>query len=121
MLRATEATVADHSAHLRNDLGLLDLTLINLTLTQILFIVGLPLYCRITMGRRCGEAGTAHVALWLAAIIFFYLPSAAVVIHLNSRDAARRRSVSVGEAVAWRTDRFFRGVESLAVCDPEHV
>ena len=32
------------------------------------------------MGR---SGGTAHVALWLAAIVFFYLPSAAVVIYLN--------------------------------------
>src|SRR4029079_19542691 len=72
MLRATQATVADHSAHLRKDLGLLDLTL-----TQVLFIVGLP-----WVG-VAAKQGAAHVALWLAAIIFFYLPSAAVVIHLN--------------------------------------
>ena len=29
------------------------------------------------------KQGPAHVLLWLAAIVFFYLPSAAVVIHLN--------------------------------------
>ena len=29
------------------------------------------------------KQGPAHVVLWLAAIVFFYLPSAVVVIHLN--------------------------------------
>ena len=71
MLRAAES-VSDHSAHLRKDLGLGDLTL-----TQILFVVGLP-----WVG-VAAKQGTAHVALWLAAIVFFYLPSAAVVIYLN--------------------------------------
>jgi amino acid transporter len=61
-----------HGADLRRDLGLADLTL-----TQVLFIVGLP-----WVG-VAAKQGTAHVALWLAAILFFYLPSAAVVIHLN--------------------------------------
>ena len=72
MLRATEASVAAHSAHLRKDLGLVDLTL-----TQVLFVVGLP-----WVG-VAAKQGHAHVVLWLAAIVFFYLPSAAVVIHLN--------------------------------------
>jgi len=72
MLRATEASVAEHSVHLRKDLGLLDLTL-----TQILFIVGLP-----WVG-VAAKQGAAHVVLWLTAIVFFYLPSAAVVIYLN--------------------------------------
>jgi amino acid transporter len=57
---------------LRRDLGLADLTL-----TQVLFIVGLP-----WVG-VAAKQGPAHVVLWLAAILFFYLPSAAVVIHLN--------------------------------------
>src|SRR5882672_3158100 len=70
--QAGESSVAAHSAHLRKDLGLFDLTL-----TQILFVVGLP-----WVG-VAAKQGPAHVALWLAAIVFFYLPSAAVVIYLN--------------------------------------
>ncbi len=66
------SAVDAHGADLRRDLGLADLTL-----TQVLFIVGLP-----WVG-VAAKQGTAHVALWLAAILFFYLPSAAVVIHLN--------------------------------------
>src|SRR5215467_1405469 len=65
---AVEAREAD----LRKDLGVTDLTL-----TQILFIVGLP-----WVGVAAKE-GPAHVVCWLLAIVFFYLPSAAVVIHLN--------------------------------------
>jgi amino acid transporter len=57
---------------LRRELGVSDLTL-----TQVLFIVGLP-----WVG-VAAKQGPAHVLLWLAAIAFFYLPSAAVVIHLN--------------------------------------
>src|SRR3954466_7563226 len=60
------------SAGLRKDLGVADLTL-----TQILFIVGLP-----WVG-VAAKQGPAHVVYWLLAIVFFYLPSAAVVIHLN--------------------------------------
>ena len=66
------ASVAAQSAQLRKDLGLLDLTL-----TQVLFVVGLP-----WVG-VAAKQGTAHVVLWLTAIIFFYLPSAAAVIYLN--------------------------------------
>ena len=57
---------------LRKELGVADLTL-----TQILFIIGLP-----WVG-VAAKQGPAHVVLWLAAIVLFYLPSAAVVIHLN--------------------------------------
>lgn len=67
-----EALVEERSAHLHKDLGLADLTF-----TQVLFIVGLP-----WIG-VAAKQGPAHVLLWLAAIVFFYLPSAAVVIHLN--------------------------------------
>lgn len=59
-------------ASLKRDLGVVDLTL-----TQILFIVGLP-----WVGVAAKE-GHAHVLFWLGAAAFFYLPSAAVVIHLN--------------------------------------
>jgi glutamate:GABA antiporter len=64
--------VAERSAGLKKDLGVADLTL-----TQILFIVGLP-----WVG-VAAKQGPAHVVLWLGAILLFYLPSAAVVIHLN--------------------------------------
>jgi amino acid transporter len=63
---------ATERVELRRDLGLADLTL-----TQVLFIVGLP-----WVG-VAAKQGPAHVLLWLAAIVLFYLPSAAVVIHLN--------------------------------------
>jgi glutamate:GABA antiporter len=69
---ATAASVDARSADLRKDLGVVDLTL-----TQVLFIVGLP-----WVG-VAAKQGPAHVVLWLTAILFFYLPSAAVVIHLN--------------------------------------
>jgi amino acid transporter len=60
------------AVELHRELGVSDLTL-----TQVLFIVGLP-----WVG-VAAKQGPAHVVLWLAAIVFFYLPSAAVVIHLN--------------------------------------
>ena len=66
------AAAAGRQTELRRELGVSDLTL-----TQILFIVGLP-----WVG-VAAKQGPAHVLLWLAAIAFFYLPSAAVVIHLN--------------------------------------
>src|ERR1041384_5223625 len=67
-----DAAVTTHTAELRKDLGVADLTL-----TQILFIVGLP-----WVG-VAAKQGPAHVVFWLFAIVFFYLPSAVVVIHLN--------------------------------------
>src|SRR5437870_2939481 len=71
-IRREEAAVEARSAALAKELGLVDLTL-----TQVLFIVGLP-----WVG-VAAKQGPAHVVLWLAAIVLFYLPSAAVVIHLN--------------------------------------
>ena len=61
-----------HTQDLPRDLGLGDLVL-----TQILFIVGLP-----WVG-VAAKQGPAHVLFWLFAIVFFYLPSAVVVMHLN--------------------------------------
>ena len=72
LLQQQEQSVESRSAELRKELGLPDLTL-----TQVLFIVGLP-----WVG-VAAKQGPAHVILWLAAITLFYLPSAAVVIHLN--------------------------------------
>jgi amino acid transporter len=66
-------TVEAHSQSLKRELGLSDLVL-----TQILFIVGLP-----WVG-VAAKQGPAHIVLWLVAMTLFYLPSAAVVIYLNS-------------------------------------
>ena len=71
-LERDEAAVRAHSAELHTDLGLADLAL-----TQVLFIVGLP-----WVG-VAAKQGPAHVVLWLSAMLLFYLPSAAVVVHLN--------------------------------------
>jgi amino acid transporter len=71
-LRAGTAQVEARSASLRRELGVGDLAL-----TQILFIVGLP-----WVG-VAAKLGPSHVVFWLLAIVFFYLPSASVVIHLN--------------------------------------
>src|SRR5213594_2506207 len=71
-VNAGDATVSERSTYLRKDLGLLDLTL-----TQVLFVVGLP-----WVG-VAAKQGSAHVVFWLAAIVFFYIPSAIVVIYLN--------------------------------------
>jgi amino acid transporter len=71
-LRREEARVAARSGVFKKELGLADLAL-----TQILFIVGLP-----WIGVAARQ-GPSHVVLWLLAMLFFYLPSAAVVIYLN--------------------------------------
>ena len=71
-LRRAEQQVERRSAVFKKELSLVDLAL-----TQILFIVGLP-----WIG-TAGKLGPSHIVLWLAAIVLFYLPSAAVVIYLN--------------------------------------
>src|SRR6186997_2051034 len=71
-LRREEERVEARSGAFKKELGLTDLAL-----TQVLFIVGLP-----WVG-VAAKQGPAHVILWLAAIALFYLPSAAVVVHLN--------------------------------------
>jgi amino acid transporter len=70
--RAEEERVEAHGAVFKKELGLSDLVL-----TQILFIVGLP-----WVG-VAAKQGPSHIVLWLVAIVFFYLPSADVVIYLN--------------------------------------
>jgi amino acid transporter len=67
-----EQGVERRSKAFRKELGLTDLAL-----TQVLFIVGLP-----WIG-VAAKQGPSHVVLWLLAVAFFYLPSAAVVIYLN--------------------------------------
>ena len=74
---ATATPTKPGAVELRRDLGLADLTL-----TQVLFIVGLP-----WVG-VAAKQGPAHVLYWLAAIVL-YLPSA-VSPSIQSRDAARR-------------------------------
>lgn len=67
-----EHRVEARSAVFKKELGPVDLVL-----TQILFIVGLP-----WVG-VAAKQGPSHVVLWLLAMLFFYVPSAAVVIWLN--------------------------------------
>lgn len=71
-LAQAEARVEAHSASLKKELGVRDLAL-----TQILFIIGL------TWIGVAGTLGSSHVVMWLLAMVFFYLPMAAVVIYLN--------------------------------------
>src|SRR6185369_11906625 len=71
-LRRAEEQVEQRSAVFKKELGLTDLVF-----TQILFIVGLP-----WVGVAARQ-GPSHVVLWLAAMVLFYIPSAAVVIYLN--------------------------------------
>src|ERR1051325_3637268 len=68
------STVEQESSHLRKELGLTDLVL-----TQILYVVGL------SWVGTAGKLGTQQIAFWLAALALFYLPQAAVVIHLSRR------------------------------------
>src|SRR6266498_1887547 len=67
-----EERVEARSTGFKKELGLVDLAL-----TQILFIVGLP-----WIG-VAAKQGPSHVVLWLLAMLFFYIPSAVVVIYLN--------------------------------------
>src|SRR4030095_1401199 len=71
-LRREEERVEARSAVFKKELGLADLAL-----TQVLFIVGLP-----WIGVAAKQE-PSHVVLWLLAMLFFYLPSAVVVIYLN--------------------------------------
>ncbi|OYV63369.1 MAG: hypothetical protein B7Z72_14405, partial [Gemmatimonadetes bacterium 21-71-4] len=69
---AGAAAVESHSAGLRRELGLFDLVL-----KQVMFIVGAQWVGTAAM------LGHAQVFYWLLAMALFYLPQAAVVIHLN--------------------------------------
>ena len=71
-LQREEERVEARSGVFKKELGLADLAL-----TQILFIIGLP-----WIG-VAAKQGPSHVVLWLLAMLFFYIPSAAVVIYLN--------------------------------------
>src|SRR3982751_3389768 len=69
---AEEERVEARSAVFKKELGLTDLVF-----TQILFIVGLP-----WVG-VAAKQGPSHAILWLLAVIFFYIPSAFIVVYLN--------------------------------------
>ncbi len=71
-LAAAEHLVEEKSASLKKELGVVDLAL-----TQILFVVGL------TWIGVAGKLGPSHVVMWCTALALFYLPSAAVVLYLN--------------------------------------
>ena len=67
-------SVETHSSELRKELGLRDLVL-----QQIVYVVG-----TIWVG-TAAKLGHQHFAFWMAAIVLFYLPQAAVVIDLTGR------------------------------------
>lgn len=71
-LKRAEQDIEAHSASLKKPLGLRDLVL-----TQILFVVGS------SWVGTAAKLGHAHLVFWLLAIVFFYVPQAAVVIYLN--------------------------------------
>ena len=71
-VQSAEAAVHARSAELRKELSIGDLAL-----AQILFIVGLQ-----WVG-VAAKQGPAHVIFWLIAIVLFYLPSAAVAVWLT--------------------------------------
>ena len=73
-LESAERLVEERSGVLKKELGLG-----SLVLTQILYVVGL------TWVGVAGKLGPPHVVFWLLAITLFYVPSAAVVIHLSGR------------------------------------
>src|SRR4029078_8919136 len=71
-LMIEESRVEERSSVFRKELGLTDIIF-----TQILFIVGLPLF------GGSAKQGGSHAVLWLLAALLFYIPSAFVVIYLN--------------------------------------
>jgi amino acid transporter len=71
-LERAEDSVEAKSASLKKPLGLLDLAL-----TQILFVVGS------SWVGTAAKLGQAHLFFWLLAIVLFYIPQAAVVIYLS--------------------------------------
>ena len=65
------AEVEARSAGLRKELGLVDLVLM-----QIMYVVGS------SWVGTAAKLGSSHTVFWLLAIVFYYLPQAAVVIFL---------------------------------------
>jgi amino acid transporter len=73
-IASSEQRVEAQSAALKKELGLRDLVL-----QQIVYVVG-----TIWVG-TAAKLGHSQVVFWLAAMLLFYLPQAAVVIHLSRR------------------------------------
>lgn len=73
-LASSEQRVEAQSAALKRELGLRDLVL-----QQIVYVVGV-----IWVG-TAAKLGHSQLVFWLAAMLLFYLPQAAVVIHLTRR------------------------------------
>jgi amino acid transporter len=71
-LNRAEQNVEARSASLKKPLSLFDLAL-----TQILFVVGS------SWVGTAAKLGQAHLFFWLLAIVLFYIPQAAVVIYLS--------------------------------------
>src|SRR5579862_2937293 len=71
-LVAADAGVQQHSTDLRRELNLFDLVL-----AQILLVV-VPDFFGTAV-----KAGPSHVALWISAIVLFFIPLALTVSHLN--------------------------------------
>ncbi len=69
---ATEAHLHTRSSALPKELGYLDLVLASILLVVIPDFFGAAV-----------KAGSAHVVLWLIAILLFFIPQAFVVAHLN--------------------------------------
>lgn len=66
------ARIEERSAAFKKQLGLTDLVL-----QQIVYVVGI-----VWVG-AAAKLGHSHIVFWLAAMLLFYLPQAAVVIHLS--------------------------------------
>jgi glutamate:GABA antiporter len=73
-MSSDEQRVESESAALRKEL-----TLFDLVLTQILYVVGL------SWVGAAAKLGPSQIPFWLAAMTLFYLPQAAVVIYLSRR------------------------------------
>ncbi len=97
---ASELDVELHSAELKKELSLP-----NLVFTQVLSILGLA-----WIG-TAGKLGASHFFFWMAAITFFYIPSAAVVIHLNNEMPLE------GGLYQWAKLRFNEMTGFLVACN----
>jgi amino acid transporter len=71
-LQQAERNIEGRSLALKKPLGLLDLVL-----TQIVFVVGS------SWVGTAAKLGQSHLFFWLLAILLFYIPQAAVVIYLS--------------------------------------
>src|SRR5579872_800717 len=99
-LLASELNVELHSAELKKELSLP-----NLVFTQVLAILGLS-----WIG-TAGKLGASHLFFWIAAIAFFYIPSAVVVIHLNNQMPLE------GGLYQWAKLRFNEMTGFLVACN----